>query len=313
MQKKSVANAWLAALCLSFISLPALSKEAFVVDASMVEEAVDASLVEDIGAQERINLSGKLRMLSQRIASSACHFWEGVDVEATSAMMLSSTEEFDKILTALEFGNEEMNIIGSEKRRKTLFKIEKVKEQWAPIKAAVLHLAEHPDAEADLIIIQKQNLELLKRSASLVSELVGQYSNPAEMVQADSMVIDIAGRQRMLIQKMSKESCLMASHHENEDTRENLKGTMNLFEVTLKALTSGMPAAGVKPPPTSEIASGLELVNREWEEVKPMLEVILSGAEVDHDFEADKFHKLNELMSDMNKVVGMYARYAKKD
>ncbi len=303
MQTKSTTIACLTAIGLLGATHPIIAQQA---------ELHTASFAEDVGAQERINFSGKLRMLSQRIAASACHFAEGVDPNASSALLAKDTAEFEKILNALEHGDDDLSIKGVEKRRKTLAKIETVKEQWAAMKSSAEAIANGDNSETHLNVVVSSNTELLKKAAILVTELVGQYSNPAEMVQADSMVIDIAGRQRMLSQKISKESCLLASHHENENTRSNLEKSMQVFEASLYALRNGMPSAGVKGPPTKEIAAGLELVNEDWMSVKPTLLEILAGTEVSIDVEADKYHKLNKTMADMNKVVGLYSNFAKR-
>ncbi|MEM9970519.1 MAG: type IV pili methyl-accepting chemotaxis transducer N-terminal domain-containing protein, partial [Pseudomonadota bacterium] len=279
------------------------------------EEAqiINAGIVENVGAQERINLSGKLRMLSQRIPAAACHFALGIDTAASKDMLAGATEEFDQILTALEVGDPELGIIGEETRRKTLIRVFSLREAWEPFKAAALSVANGENTDANLEALIAGNIDVLDRAKVLVSELVGQYSNPADMVQADSMVIDIAGRQRMLTQKMSKESCIMMTDYATPETADALAGTMQMFETSLEALRFGLPAAGIKGPPTSGISSGLGLVDDNWKSVKPMLEAVASGAELDSTASAAKFQQLNTTMANMNAVVGLYAAYAKPD
>ena len=167
--------------------------------------------------------------------------------------------------------------------------------------------------EDNLNVVLSQNMTVLGSAKLLVSELVGQYSNPVAMVQADSLLIDIAGRQRMLTQKMAKESCMLASHHATDETAGQLQGTMQMFEVSLYALSGGKPEVGIKRPPTEGIASGLSIVVDHWNGVKPILETILSGVEVDVATEATKFQALNATMADMNKVVGMYTKATKHE
>ena len=163
MHKKSIASACLFAMSVSFVSLAATAQEATL---------HNAAFNEDVGAQERINLSSKLRMLSQRIASASCHLVEGDDIEAASTLLANDSTEFDKILNALVNGDAELNVIGAEERRKTLVKIASVKELWEPMKVAVYALTDQRDIEANLETVILSNSELLNRAAVLVTEIV---------------------------------------------------------------------------------------------------------------------------------------------
>jgi len=303
--KTNLKNIVLAATAgLAVLAAPAIAQNA---------ELVPASVVKDVGAQERINFSGKLRMLSQRIPSAACHLAEGVEPESSSKLLASAATEFDKILNALEFGDEDLSIIGAEERRKTLKMIHALHDVWDPMKTAADRMAAGDISEEDLNFILDQNMAVLGAAKLLVSELVAQYSDPVAMVQADSMTIDIAGRQRMLTQKMSKESCMLRSAHAQDDTAQQLQGTMQMFEVSLEALRNGMPDAGIRRPHSPAIAAGLDGVHAEWSGVKPALQAILSGMEVDDNIEVGKFNALNTTMKKMNEVVGMYTKATKHD
>lgn len=285
------------------ISVPAAAETA---------QPARVAFIEDIGAQERINFSGKLRMLSQRIPSAACHLAKGTDPEGATKLLTGATAEFEKILTGLEFGDEDLKIKGEEQRRKTLAQIHDLRAKWEPMKAAAEAMIAGDQSQSNLDVILSQNMVVLASAKILVSDLVAQYSDPASMMQSDSMLIDISGRQRMLTQKMSKESCILAGGFGNEETAPALKGTMEMFEVSLNALMNGMPDAGIMPPPNGDINAGLNTVYYNWNEVKPTLETILSGGSVEVGSEAAKFQNLNTTMANMNKVVGMYTAFAKK-
>jgi len=274
-------------------------------------KVIKAAVVEDVGAQERINFSGKLRMLSQRIPSAACHLAANIEGEAALKLLAGATAEFDKILNGLEFGDADLKIKGNEERRKTLAKIHDLREKWTPVKSAADSMVAGDVSEANLAVILDQNMGVLGAAKLLVSELVGQYSDPSAMIQADSMLIDIAGRQRMLTQKMAKEACMLETHHEHADTKDALAGTMQMFEVSLMALRNGMPEAGIKEPPNGEISAGLDIVISNWAHVKPALEADLAGQELSEELKADTFVTLNTTMANMNKVVGMYSQAAK--
>ena len=272
---------------------------------------IRAAFVEDIGAQERINFSGKLRMLSQRIPSAACHLAKGIDTEGASQLLKGATAEFEKILTGLEFGDADLKIVGEESKRKTLSQIHDLRSKWEPMKAAAEAMIAGESSKANLDLILSENMVVLGSAKVLVSDLVAQYSDPASMLQSQSMVIDISGRQRMLTQKMSKESCMIAAGFGTGETVGQLQGTMAMFETSLVALMHGMPDAGIMPPPNGEISSGLNTVYYKWNEIKPTLEAVVAGTKVDEGMETAKFQNLNTAMANMNKVVGMYTAAAK--
>lgn len=291
----------------SLVPTQGMASDAASGDAKIIK----AAIVDDVGASERINLSGKLRMLSQRIPSAACHLAAGVEKDGALKLLAGATSEFEKIINGLEFGDGDLGIKGEEKRRKTLAKIQDLRTEWAPMKVAADAMVDGSTSDEHLNIVLQQNMKVLGAAKLLVSELVGQYSDPSAMIQADSMLIDISGRQRMLTQKMSKESCMIWSGHGSAETAEALTGTMQMFEVSLMALRNGMTEAGINPPPNDEIGDGLDVVINHWNHVKPELQMVLDAAMDDPNLEADMFSTLNETMADMNKVVGMYTEAAK--
>jgi hypothetical protein len=274
-------------------------------------DIIHVQLLEDIGASERINLSGKLRMLSQRIPAAACNEHAGIVVEQSKAVLHAAKEEFDTIIAALEFGNEDLNIIGQEERRKTLAAIGALHAVYDPLHAALDDIELTGGTDEEVLIVAEHNMEVLEAAKLLVSEISGQYSDPTALLQSDALTIDIAGRQRMLTQKMSKEVCLITSGIYADASLEVLGGTVNMFETALNALQFGMEGAGISPAPTDEIAAGLERVQADWAEVSSLVKEIASGGTIDDDARAAVFTGLNTTMANMNAVVGLYSENSK--
>ncbi|MEM7469712.1 MAG: type IV pili methyl-accepting chemotaxis transducer N-terminal domain-containing protein [Pseudomonadota bacterium] len=303
--KKTIPTLAAAALlgCAAFVA-PAMSQQAAVTTVALQDES---------SAQERIVLSGKLRMLSQRIPSAACHLAAGIEVENATALLTGANAEFDKIVNALEFGDPDLNIASAESRRKTIAKITELRVAWVPMKDAADAMLSSDAQDASLKTILSANMGVLKHAAELVNVIVGQYSNPNELVQADSMLIDLAGRQPMLTQKMSKESCMVSTGNGTASTVEAMQGTINAFDTSLEALRSGMPALGIRRPPTGGIDAGLGEVAKHWNDVKPLLDQISAGETLEPASNARKFNELNVTMKTMNEVVGMYAKALKKE
>lgn len=159
-----------------------------------------------------------------------------------------------------------------------------------------------------------------------------------QMSKKDSLIINIAGKERMLSQKMSKEIFFIVHRHEN-DFRE-LNSAVDLFENNLKDLLYGNDGKGIYPPQNEKIKSKLEEVMKIWtpfkeeieklklsiEEVRPDVEVLTQRTEkllylsdvvvkkmVDADLDAihiDLSGRQRMLSQRMGLYVGRYIRTA---
>ena len=130
--------------------------------------------------------------------------------------------------------------------------------------------------------------------------------------ESDGVVINIAGRQRMLSQKMSKESFLVASG--NDDLRSTLEETKNLFDTSLNGLIYGNPSLGLPPTKDKETLTQMKHVESLWERFKPNIETVISNDVGSTNFNgAQKYIKANNvgLLKEMNKAVGLYESVAK--
>lgn len=77
-------------------------------------------------------------------------------------------------------------------------------------------------------------------------------------------VINLAGKQRMLTQKMSKEALLVGKGIDASGNAENLKKTGNLFDKTLKGLISGDADLGLDTTEDAGIVEQLNKVSGMW-------------------------------------------------
>ena len=239
------------------------------------QQSAKARYAQEIGASERVNFSGKLRMLSQRVVATSCTFAAGIEPQKTGHDMRAAKGEFTLIVDALENGNSHIGIHGAEKRRKTRAQIDLLKDKWMPVALNIDAVNTLPSEAANVATVADLSAPLLDSAKLLVSELSAQYSDPAAMLQADAMLIDISGRQRMLIQRMSKNACLIASGINSDAAKTELSATLKLFETSLTALRSGMPDAGIKAPPTTQISEGLAVVATNWNALKPAVITLL--------------------------------------
>jgi methyl-accepting chemotaxis protein len=136
----------------------------------------------------------------------------------------------------------------------------------------------------------------------------------------DGLIVNLAGRQRMLTQKMTKESAqLVNAAHSHDDLlvanmRDQLQNTMRAFEMTLFALKSGGPAPinldmtrlrETPPASTPEISKQLELVVTTWEPFKKSMSDLIRSNGSDSAAASSVMGTNLQLLTQMNTAVDL--------
>jgi len=120
-------------------------------------------------------------------------------------------------------------------------------------------------------------------------------------------VINLAGKQRMLTQKMSKEALFIAKGIDVKANTESLKKTASLFDKTLKGLADG--DEGLKLPKTTDkdILAQLKKVSELWASMKTSIDKVADGKSDKATLEAIAKENI-PLLKNMNQAVQMYAK-----
>lgn len=84
--------------------------------------------------------------------------------------------------------------------------------------------------------------------------------------------INVAGRQRTLTQKMSKEFFLVANGYKRDESMTAMASTILLFDVSLRNLVNGSAAEGIPPPPSALVSEELRGLTERWLPFKAVLE-----------------------------------------
>ena len=128
--------------------------------------------------------------------------------------------------------------------------------------------------------------------------------------KADSVVINLAGKQRMLSQKMTKEALAVTQGTEQNTT---LKKTAALFDKTLKGLLNGDAELGLPPTGNPEIIAQLESVTALWKDFRKNIEIVMSDS--GKRTQAMNYIRENNLslLKEMNKAVQMFEKEAKSN
>lgn len=119
---------------------------------------------------------------------------------------------------------------------------------------------------------------------------------------SDATSIDVAGRQRMLSQKVAKEAVLAAQGIER---RESVEKTIALFESSHRALLDGDKKMGIEAEDGKEIRAQLQKVHGLWQEYKQNILAQLDKPAVET---LTAIHQQSAVvLKEMNMAVGMMA------
>lgn len=128
---------------------------------------------------------------------------------------------------------------------------------------------------------------------------------------ADASTINIAGRQRMLSQRVAKEVLLV-----NTDIGKvnELNQTIDLFETSMNKLLKGDESFGVSKPMTDEISQQLDRVNGLWTEYRNGILELAKKSSLDNQNSLieELYHRSPIILKEMNKAVMMMESASKQ-
>ncbi len=262
-----------------------------------------------------LNLSGKQRMLTQKMSKEIMLIALGIDKERNLGNLADTSALFDKTLQGLRNGSEELRLPPTSSSR-ILRQLDEIDAIWGDLYPVVKQIIQTNSVTSEQVaVIAKKNLPLLKQ----MNKAVGLYEKDAKKgglkaAPGLAATINLSGKQRMLTQKMSKEFLLVAYGYEREDNKLALLETYSLFERTLKGLLDGDETLGLPGTKPQHIRDQLGVVNELWTQFKPIVEY---GADYKtNEIPAEKVTLLAQsnlpLLQEMNKAVGMYELEAAK-
>ena len=224
-----------------------------------------AAAIADQDARNRINLAGRQRMLTQRMSKAACMIHMGIDVERHKVVLSDAAILFSETHSALQKGGG-AHVLSPETDGDILAKLAEVDALWADLKIAVEEF-QSTQSETSLQSIARLNVPTLVKMHEAVGLIQASYSDGV-IDPLLAKTINVAGRQRMLTQRASKEACFIAAGVDAVESHNSLKNTVSLFDSSLVDLMEGNPDEGIVPPVIDDLAWQLETVQDTWSELK---------------------------------------------
>lgn len=259
-----------------------------------------------------MNLSGRQRMLSQKMTKEALLATSGINAEENRKNLKETMNTFEKVLKGLRDGDASLNLPACENEEITakLDKINLLFDEMVPLLSKVSEGGVL--APIELPVLAKLNLPILTTMDSTVKMFEQEAGKVLTKDPALALVINLSGKQRMLTQKMSKEALLMYLKIDMVSNSKMLRDTASLFDRTLKGLKDGDSELGLPKTEDAGIISQLDLVGSFWSVVKPLVEKTSNiDNYVSKEEAAAVVELLNTILKEMDKAVKMYEALSK--
>ncbi|MCW8881606.1 MAG: type IV pili methyl-accepting chemotaxis transducer N-terminal domain-containing protein [Sedimenticola sp.] len=230
----------------------------------------------DFNISEAINKAGRQRMLTQRIVKSYLQMGQDVRYRVASKHLKESVALFELQLSQLK---------AFTKDPETQRGLELVEKLWIPVKTIATGPVEREQAQA-----LRESAEKLLVAAHQVVLMLADQSGTNQ-----GHLVNIAGRQRMLTQRMGNLYMMMSWKFEDESYKQDYKTATEEFEKALQELNNANEN-------TQPIQAILTQVNQNWDMYK------LSNRMGNDEYVPGLVARmLDKILEQMNDVTGLYA------
>ena len=263
-----------------------------------------SSLVNDFMAEDNllkktINLSGKQRMLTQKMTKLALQSSHNIQTKQSREALNKMAKLYDKTLNGFKKGDSDLGIKATN-NKKVKEQISMVEKAWKPFYEAINKIVAGKDKDGKALgYVVANNEKLLKLSNELVEAFESSNTSINYLEKARLHLVNIAGRQRMLTQKMTKEKLLLVNGEKAYASK--LDETIKLFDSSLTGLLKGDKSQNITKPTNEKIIKQLTKVSKLWEELKPLYEKKKDSAKE----LAMIISKNGTLLKEMNTMVNM--------
>lgn len=256
-------------------------------------------------ALRKINLAGRQRMLSQRIAMAVCLVRAGAEPGLNGDKAAAAEALFTRTLAGLRAGDAELGL-PEESLPGVLSALDAVDGLWPRYRRSVAKVRDGaPGTATGMTTLRAQAGQLLKLTNAVVTRL--ETAHGAGLVAPElAVAVNVAGRQRMLIQKAMMQACFAVASDHGVALRRKVTATKSLFEHSLANLLIGNAEEGIPPPPTPEIDARLVRVVRMWRWLGADFDALAEGAPVDAARLAQLARAAEVTLVTMNEVVSLY-------
>jgi hypothetical protein len=236
-----------------------------------------------------INLSGKQRMLTQKMSKEALLIIKGIDISNNRDSLEKTIALFDTTLHGLRDGDSKLHLPKT-KEKKIIEQLDKGIKLWSLFRKFLDKVVEGKADKDTLKAIEIANMPLLKVMDRVVHLYEKKYKS--DISPALAKTINLAGRERMLIQKMTKELLLIANNSQSDAYIKSLQKGGSLFQSKLSELMSDVDA--IKDPKLLKRIKGVQQLWDEYQEAILNTELSASGLKLFNQKEKKIIQQMSE-------------------
>ncbi len=252
-----------------------------------------------------INLSGKQRMLTQKMTKEAFLIRSNIDKEKNIDKLKKSSELFDKTLKGLIDGDKSLKLVAI-KDKNIEKQLKKVERLWKPFYKEIEEVILGKATEKSYKLLEKNNIPLLKEMNIAVGMYASQNKEDSKLKLAND--INLAGKQRMLTQKMGKDLLFIKNKINSKNYKLDFKESQKLFTKTINGLINGDKKLNLQGTKIVQIVKQLKVVDKLWSNLQPILKKSISGKDT-----KEAIDGLDNILIEMNRAVILYTKAVNRE
>jgi hypothetical protein len=238
-----------------------------------------------IHINDAINKCGHQRMLSQRLAKSYLQIGQSIDLARSNKIFSSSIVLFERQLAELEI------FAPAADNKATLLEL---RMAWQRYKSTLVGNPPNRQDAKTIMVINEEVLSLAHTATVQLEKLSG---------TAVARLVNIAGRQRMLSQRMAKFYQAINWGVASSDALINLAKARDEFLIAMTELSNS-------PKNTSAIKLEIALAQQQWLFFDQALKSSAGSNESKMRFATDVATTSERILEEMEKITGLYGQLA---
>jgi hypothetical protein len=255
---------------------------------------------------QQLNMAGRQRVLTQKMAKEVLLIALEVDLRYNLENLAHSALLFESTLIGLQEGSPPLSLKAIEARegRKLL---KELRSRWGTFFRTVIGPVLEGEQAPQRIVRQLDllNLGLLKSSHRLVEHL-HQSSSPDGKRFFHAQLVDRAGLQLVLAQKMTKEYLFIAYRHQRSKNQRRLRETCANFATLLAKLREMGGRAKLDPQVRSGVRNQLDTIEKEWGKIRPLYLAGIKAKEIQPEYVEVLSESELPLLLEVDRVAALY-------